>query len=525
MKGLNRRELLAYLTSIASLAGSPKRVLAQLKQRPPDPSVPFPIQDIEDNYDQDDSKGGYVLTPECPPVDPFAPLEEGGLSDFAKHKKYVKDLSATTVSLDSGFKFSETPSTDFRYHQVEQLLAQIATLIERGITSRTEWQDLGERSFARLIELKEFADLDDIHADEIKSGYYAFPLIQSLAETEALWYSNNSHEADQVLAYVNKIIPGPSSVPDYRPKDLGEASANLQAWTAKVQDGVAKNRFTAAGSKANYDNCDVTFRRRRTVAARQINALKLAAYSDPDGPLNFDERRAIASTRFKEDFGDALLRLATVKQGLELIYGYKLDLKASSSLFDDALMAVRAAMEWLVRFTAQEQNYILPISVRCISEDNWKSGLWSSKQGGTWSFDVPASLFPSQAHVRLRGISATITSKNSRALFQSMVQVPQTSVSVHLDGKNVKLDQSMVPVIRIGRVAGMDSQRSPDTVGTLALHNASPIGSWKVAASASSSPLTFGMSEPSPVRPLVYGGNSADIDDLVIHLLLAIRSV
>jgi hypothetical protein len=133
--------------------------------------------------------------------------------------------------------------------------------------------------------------------------------------------------------------------------------------------------------------------------------------------------------------------------------------------------AVRAALEWLAVFTAQEQTYILPLSLQTLLGDAWGQGLATDNKSGTWDLPVGAQFFPGQAHVRLRGVGATIRTRNSDALYQAAFRVPAKAATTFLDGSSQVLDQSDAPLTRIGRIRVANSQLLPDTVGTLSLYN------------------------------------------------------
>jgi hypothetical protein len=196
----------------------------------------------------------------------------------------------------------------------------------------------------------------------------------------------------------------------------------------------------------------------------------------------------VIQARFQADFTDASLRIATLKSGLKLIYAYDLVLRESEAPFDDTLLAIRGALEWLVKFSSLEQNYVLPVSLHALPDCHWDRGLSRDQHSGSWQFTIPETLFPSQAHVRLRGISAEVECDGDRSLFQCAIRVPELGSIRYLDGSTQNLDQRAVPTTRIGRVYKRDAIRPADTVGVLSLHNVSPIGTWKLAITSSQFP-------------------------------------
>ncbi|HVJ07853.1 MAG TPA: hypothetical protein VM554_05680 [Acidisarcina sp.] len=516
--GISRR---GFLAMIAAAQAAPNRKSQLLKTKIPS-GVPTP-QNFTPWVNQDWA-GPVSFVPVGAPVDPFAPLENLDPDySLAQHKKKIRELGIRSLRIDDGIKPLSTPNTEFRYHQVEQLLGQVAVLLERGIATRAEWQGLGEKSLATQLQLQQFSDLDDVHAAEVTSGYYAFPSIQSTGEYIAQCETDPDPQQriiDNVAEIASKGLSG-----NALPSDLPNAGARMQAAIAEANQWASWDRATAACSKAAYDNVDIGFRRSRTEAARRINAMRFKAFTDQGGLINFEERRTVLQDRFKQDFQNALARIPAIKQGLDQLYGYSFPAIDSNSIFDSTLISVRAAMEWLLRFSAQEQNYILPLSVRSLVGSKWADGLDTDQQGGKWNLTIPLGQFPSQAHVRLRGISVTVDSDDANALFQSLVKVPQRGTVVHLDGSSATLDQSAAPATRIGRVQRLDSQRAPDTVGSLSLHNVSPIGEWAIAVGSSAQPLSFTPSSTPTIATKMKYSQNVKVKDVILHITLAIRTI
>jgi hypothetical protein len=538
---MNRRHLLTGMGSGAILSVLSSQASAQattkmrghsnrsvMNSRPPSPTV----------------------APVAPPLcnDLRAPLEplQAAFRDAATNIA----RPVVTKPIDDGLTALVEPSDQFRYHQVEQLLSQTSTLLERGIASRMEWQSLGEKSIATWLELKEFSDLELIHADETAAGYYAMQPEQSSAAEHAeeylqIAFSNVATALDNELSgpagelnntRLNTLVTSSQTANAGVDKDaiqdltwhsfyLARDEASNQQSNYLRQADASKIRVDAAKSKSLYDLADACFRRRRTEAARRINAYKAGAYAGPNSAFNYEERRRVIQTRFQADFTDAMLRLATLSKGLSQIYGYKLPLGASSTPFDDALLAVRAAMEWLVRFSGLEQNYILPVSLESLSSNDWNAGLSDDGCRGYWQFIIPPEYFPDQAHVRLRGISAIVDAEGDTPLFQCALRVPEAGAIKFLDGSSHSLQQADLPTVRIGRVLKRDSMRPADIVGTLSLHNVSPIGQWKMAVTSSRRPIK--LSDPlNPRQPTssIFSG-TGKLKDVILNLHLAVRNL
>jgi hypothetical protein len=465
--------------------------------------------------------------PGCPAIDPLAPLESLDSFDFRKVAQELAVMFAKRPAIDAGIKVIQNFPTEFRYHQVEQLLAQAATLLERAISARAEWQALGEKSFAQWLELKEFCDLDTIHADETTHGYYLMRWEDSGREAEALKETEAGTRAaldfvkDGLTGNVSKPLP-PVPTPDLR--------RNAQLWaqchSLEMEAEAAGYRKLGAEIKSEYDHCDIGFRRRRTEAARRLNALKALAFTEPRGPYNYEERREQIRKRFVADFRDAQQRLAAISNGMKLIYDHDMKLPDSESIFDDTLISVRASLDWLVRFSSQEQNYVLPISVRRQTSDRWQGGLRSDGRAGAWNFTVPMTLFPSQTHVRLRGVSACVDCDGPNDFFQLAARVPTKGTVMYLSGETSTLDQAEAPITRIARVQTRGCPKIPDTVGVLSLHNVSPIGDWRVCITSSVQPpdITFDPSTDPANSEMDFLGSENKLEDVIIYLHLAVRT-
>jgi hypothetical protein len=282
--------------------------------------------------------------------------------------------------------------------------------------------------------------------------------------------------------------------------------------------------------RTEYENCNINFRRRRTESARRANALKALAYTEAGGAYNYEERRRRIQKRFLADFGDAQERLAAIRKGLTSIYGYDLQLPDGEGIFDETLIAVRDALDWLVRFSSQEQNYVLPVSVKCLSGNRWDSGLRSDGRAGVWEFVITEDLFPKQSYIRLRGISACVDVNNDSDFFQIAIRLPQQGRIRFLDGTVHQLDQTMVPVTRVARIQPRSSVRPPDVVGVLSLHNVSPIGiqstPWRLVITSEVEPLqiTADPTGDAPDPHAVFVGSNDRLQDVILFLHLAVRT-
>ena len=111
------------------------------------------------------------------------------------------------------------------------------------------------------------------------------------------------------------------------------------------------SQFSVIGGVA-YNQKDAGFQLRRITAAREITALKTAAYSVPGGPFNYLEQLRALPTRLKSDFADALHRMYVIRRGLKELYGYDapaLPLSWSVTQLDDAMLWLRDAVDFILQ--------------------------------------------------------------------------------------------------------------------------------------------------------------------------------
>lgn len=486
-------------------------------------------------------------------------------------------LRSDFLAIDYGFTFTAEPTdAEFRYQHCETLLDQAADLLDRGQRDRRDWDELAVKKFGVATELTEYYAIDVIHQKEIEKGFYTVESKLSHATASAERYnmlgSNMSanylewllknqfsdtemrRQADtaQLAAFLSHLaayeLPAQGGLVRHAwggntktiPEHLLDATF-AQVWHSLLNQQVsllsqhqsyqttvdsATRRTEGLQAKADWDRSDIEFRRGRTKVARDIADLKMKAYTEPRGALNYDERMKPLKARFTRDFRDALARLRAASEGLSSLYGYDRSLPSSImntlggtssseyQLIDDSENWTRDAISWLLRFTQLDQNYILPISIRrTINNDTqWKAGLAQ----GSWRIRLPEELFPDQRHIRLRGIGATVEVDSGEAdeLWQVVVKPPATAVSRHLSGQNRTLQQNQVPPIRLARVTARNSNRDTDVVGVVSLHNVSPLGfgpqpEW-----------TISMAQTS-----LQGVQLKKVKDLVLDLHLAVRSV
>lgn len=464
--------------------------------------------------------------------------------------------------IESGFRSKgDALEEEFSLLHVEPLIDQAADLLDRGLRDRAVWDDQAVKWLQLALELGEYKELDVIHADEEGAGLYDVPSKQSIAEyvaedLNAKYQQVNENMVENLISTylnVNEIYKVHNAAIKsawltgclpYRfdgqvfagyvqhsyagvSKDVADhaydaaldlswhqlmvelGSQRLQKEVFDTLTEVSKRRLPGLKAKSDWDSLNANFMRRRTLVARKYQDIKSRAATEVDGLLNYQKRLVPLKERFHSDFNYALRRLTAVRQGLSIIFGYNEPFPSDANAidyFDKCLQWTRSAVQWLIRFSRQDQSLVLPISLRTLLGDTVYK---QQRETGLWEVVLDENLFPDLRHVRLRGITVFVEGDDAtNKLWQMTARPPLQSSFSHLSNKSVKIDQSQIPVCRLGRITGRDSRREPDVVGMSSLYNASPIGTWGVRVNGS-----------VPAEKL------DKLKDVVIDLHLAYRSL
>jgi hypothetical protein len=479
-------------------------------------------------------------------------------------KYYVVDSpqfapAETLAHIEKDFVFETTPTDEeYRPLHVEPLLDQAANLLDRCLSARYERDRLAIEKFKLETDLEQFFRTDQINDEEVKAGLFTVPyekaLLDSLAESEVETFTTDAQkEINKSIQLIRTqfteqknaryaamflpnapqyaVDPGETKLEAYfvggvaKPKLdqlakaaelLSEAGMIYEAYNMYAQYSSYRASAGAGGFRrksletlAEWSRKDIAFKRQRKQVAFEI-AVKRASQTYMDkGVLNYKEKIEVVEKRFSSDLREVIARLIAIQTGMKQLYGYvdpELGEFKSGFSFDDTVLWVRNAISWLVRFSRIEQNYVLPISVKQTASA-WASGL----SQGEWTFDVKEeTCFPAQRNIRLRGISAAITSNNADGLWRVSIRAPKRSYTRHISTNEVvDLDQSKLPACILGRVTNRYGRREAEITGINALHNASPFGTWSVAIAPQS----------------LEGIPTKTISDVQLDLHLAVRTI
>lgn len=221
--------------------------------------------------------------------------------------------------------------------------------------------------------------------------------------------------------------------------------------------------------------------------AKEVMDHKLQQSTIEGGVLNYLDRMANIKARFESDFEQAIERIIALKEGLAIIYGYDTsswDLSRARTA-EQIVVWVRAAINWLVRFSRNDQDSLSAFSMRYkVGEDIWSRFLST----GSVSMSVSDRDFQGQYHVRLRGVRVLVASNAApRGHWRAMVYPPTASQYFHLDGRALNINQEGLSPCVVGRIGRYEDLEPAGLNGSSTLHNGSPIGEWTISLSETSS--------------------------------------
>lgn len=470
-------------------------------------------------------------------------------------------LAVEFKNINYGFSFYQDDMDDqFIESHVEPLIDQAADLLDRCLKDRSTYDDLCSKLLYVLVEVEEFRKLDQIHLDEQKAGIYETPYNVSLAQYEAerhyqaslkavqqslsttfettldnntvnevrnamlcnAWLSGlpSFYQGTGQFTYLTPSFNNVKKQVDKHYLDnaklitkynlaLQRTDYELNKLSNEANLSLSEKRLFGLKKQADWEREKVRFQQRRTVVARDLQDFKAKAALDADGALNYAKRIIPLKQRFARDFRDALARIQVVEKGLKKLYGYDFPYpkdETAIDYYDQCLMWTRHVIQWVLKFSRNEQNTVIPISLKQIIAPAQFNEMIKS---GEIKFDLIENHFPGMCNIRLRGLS--LHSKEHRdsenRLWKIIITPPKESRILHfLTGKSAELSQAFVEPCFFGRVFERHLNKAPDIIGITSLYNVSPLGKWKIN-----------------VLGAIPSQNSEKLEDIIIDFQLAFR--
>lgn len=414
-------------------------------------------------------KAGASIAPPAPVATDQRAVDEGRKpvlprrKDTAEIETRIKTMYAVPPAgldaipaIESGFQFTAVKSDEeFHFMQVESLLEQSTSLLERCAVDRDKRDNLQLEKWKLQLEVDQFLRLHLIRLRERETGAdtlaYERAVLDSAAERNIEESQKNAEAQlkalmdDQLASGLNKRMAArelAAWVTAYplKDQDLGGDEAlytfdgarkskadhlydaarietDEAAWEQvfslmarryemAAASGAGQLRKQSLDLLAKWCLADIAFRRERDQVAADAVWEKLYQAQSAGSVLNYADRITPLERRFAVDFREALARLAAARRGLQDLYGYAPDFpkEGSAGYFDEVVTWVRNADQRLRQLAAFDQDYVLALSLKDLTKSQWEAGLSSSQ----WTFDIADDLFPGQAHVRLRGLALAV---------------------------------------------------------------------------------------------------------------------
>jgi hypothetical protein len=365
-------------------------------------------------------------------------------------------MASAVKAIDHDFTIKKAGRNEsvekFRYLHVEMLLDQAADLLDRAIQSRAEWDELNLRRTLQDLEILEFSALDKIHEEEIKSGVYKVPYLQSDATQQAekksaegygkavetlehlihSTFSGEQIERQKDLAYALAWISVyPVFTKDVavggeftygsplNPEETGALPALLSKFSnelktiglnaekaslifqKQIQEAIrdrAQALLVGLDHRTKWDQLDEGFRLQRTSVARTLAKLKYKLANDPGGALNYKERMDSIRARCESDFQQAIKRIVPAQQGLEKLYGYTISLPPSiQSMINETTPPSRNYLDDLARWVRDAISWRVGFSqfeqsyVIPISMKKYSKNWKDGLRNLSWQFELPGN--------------------------------------------------------------------------------------------------------------------------------------
>ena len=202
----------------------------------------------------------------------------------------------------------------------------------------------------------------------------------------------------------------------------------------------------------------------------------------PGRPFAIDEQRDLTLKRLCRDYEEAVNRACVAEEGLRKIYG---QVEVASPLPSEAetlgasitnlSIWIRNAMEWLIGYQQLEQSFTRTVSVRSLLNRSAWVQLKQARDSFSTKLQVPAELFRGYDNCRLRGVGAALIGEAGKVPWSINLRLPEEAVYVR-SGRHVEVDQATLPVCLLGRVENRRSIHPVEMCGATSLINASPLG-------------------------------------------------
>lgn len=349
--------------------------------------------------------------------------------------------------LDDDWKTLVHASTQlFSSLQFERNLTAASELLERALSSREQYLQLAEKEIvARQERITKDLSLkqertrvgnkpDGEYAPQNDTAYGAGgqPIAYAALDWARLRASHliagdtndpsslksSYWQQEQNIGYIINAPRTETSLTDLR-----RANADYHALTAVKTKWNAEISTIERELSAHHQELN---RKRESLSLAELHAEEIETASTNSGVLDITDQLVTLAARIDRDLCEALLRLSAAETGLADILGHSeltpLDPTRHSRLKLVSVLVerVRSLVLWHSIRTQHDQAFSFVVSLRSrVVDSAWRSFL----TGGELSFSLETPELSDWSYIRLRGVSASYTGKNSSPLALT-VRVP-----------------------------------------------------------------------------------------------------
>jgi hypothetical protein len=289
-------------------------------------------------------------------------------------------------------------------------------------------------------------------------------------------------------------------------RQLISVDAETEAVRAQTEELDAHKK--GLETQFTWTDANRTFLRQRAWTARQALLLKLSM-ANQGHALDFRDQAASVKTRYVQAISDAYSRLKAVETGLSAYYGYPFPdtrpdplptfVAHDTKTHDEIVAWTRRVAHWIAAFSKRTNNYILPLSLKSRTGNEFVSGLST----GSWTFSLENFFDDFQRHIRVHGVTAwAVNDRNS--LWQVDLTPPSTAKVMLESGGEPKTITQDAPLCRVSRVMSRVRLAVPEVGAVTGAFTGSPIGTWKVTVRNAAHPRTVPRQFPDDIEIDMY---------------------
>lgn len=417
----------------------------------------------------------------------------------------VRDFSNKVQTRVSLFSLATSkgapPKNNFLSNQYEVLLNQSIDLLDRALRNSNAFDDVAIKALEVYCEMYgQLKSLEELE-ERIAGGKHKLANAAGVLESDALKrYTTESSSkehldetmdfiatlADESREYLQGRLNGndlPNKDPAARP---GRNTAIGEMIRTRLEKRFKDDSKAAQDKRNELSACDYERQEAEAKYLRQIADVKAKA-TYPGGPFDFSTRLENLTKQIEADKSEIKARLVRVDRGLKRYLAFDRydnveplpDLE-KSTLADLRVWAIKTS-SWLTRFSHRDVSFTHGFLLSSVIGDGWKDCIARLNSSGATNtslrFAFPSGNLRDFRSIRVIGLSA-YTIGNPGAPIRIDLTLPKLAEVVHSteEGWRPRAITQILPPATMGAVVELGGNRQSETVGTVSLRNASPLG-------------------------------------------------